>query len=407
MDLSPTSSQSAINPSRRSFPNLQHLSLAPLSSRFPLDEDNIDAEYEGYVRQTSYIQSTTAPSTPSILTRSPSQQRRSKKKKAAYYIHEGYIPSSNDASAPITKAKSSSALLASQTTSHSRLPGLSPIASRNTSLSKAATQPQPNDEWMYRAGLAIAEESRLAKGQSWLASRERAAALAAAPPAANGRSSANDEPAALAPSGSRARLALDDESALLDDADPATPRWPAAISRPASRHGAGSRVASRAQSRRGSRGSRLDVALPREAADGYFEGAGVAAAGPDFVELEEREWESGDGEEDDEVVRRLASERAFGLGGVLDRLVGWTLFNVDEDREDSEREEAAESAEDAASRRERDATRRREQLERAASSSALSLQAQTAVDQADAADGEQGAWHDAAWLLSVASKVIL
>jgi len=407
MDLSPTSSQSAINPSRRSFPNLQHLSLAPLSSRFPLDEDNIDAEYEGYVRQTSYIQSTTAPSTPSILTRSPSQQRRSKKKKAAYYIHEGYIPSSNDASAPITKAKSSSALLASQTTSHSRLPGLSPIASRNTSLSKAATQPQPNDEWMYRAGLAIAEESRLAKGQSWLASRERAAALAAAPPAANGRSSANDEPAALAPSGSRARLALDDESALLDDGDPATPRWPAAISRPASRHGAGSRVASRAQSRRGSRGSRLDVALPREAADGYFEGAGVAAAGPDFVELEEREWESGDGEEDDEVVRRLASERAFGLGGVLDRLVGWTLFNVDEDREDSEREEAAESAEDAASRRERDATRRREQLERAASSSALSLQAQTAVDQADAADGEQGAWHDAAWLLSVASKVIL
>jgi len=398
-----------MNPSRRSFPNLQHLSLAPLSSRFPLDEDNIDAEYEGYVRQTSYIQSTTAPSTPSILTRSPSQQRRSKKKKAAYYIHEGYIPSSSDASAPIAKAKSSSALLASQTTRHSQQPGLSPIASHNTSLSQAATQAQTQDEWLYRAGLTIAEESRLAKGQSWLASWERASGLATAPTS----SLAASPPAGLAPSASRARLAAlaaDDSALLDDDADPATPRWPASLSRPGSRHGAGSRAASRAASRRGSRGSRLDVAaggvaLPREAADGYFEGADGAVAGPDFVEAEEREGEGG--EEDEEVVRRLAGERAGGLGGVLDRLVGWTLFNVDEDREDSEREEPAESAEEAVARRERDVARRRELLERAASSSALSLQAQREVERNDAADGEQGAWHDAAWLLSVASKVIL
>src|SRR5215469_6357909 len=96
MEISPSPSQSGFRSSRRSFPNLQQLSLAPLSSRFPLDNDNIDADFDDLTPPSSYIQSTTTPTTPSILGRSPSQQRRKKNnRRSAYYTHESHIPTSS------------------------------------------------------------------------------------------------------------------------------------------------------------------------------------------------------------------------------------------------------------------------------------------------------------------------
>lgn len=177
---------------------------------------------------------------------------------------------------------------------------------------------------------------------------------------------------------------------------------------------------SRTQSRRGSRGSRLDASgfgmtasfgvplQPRESGEGYFDSA--LGAEPDFVDPSELDVAVAAAENgaDEEEVRRLANQRGFGFGGVLDRLVGWTLFNVDEDREESEKEEQSEDGEEARRRREREIQRRRELLESAASSSALATQARENETLEAAREGEQaGGWHDAAWFLSVASKVIL
>jgi len=155
--------------------------------------------------------------------------------------------------------------------------------------------------------------------------------------------------------------------------------------------------------------------LGRESQEGYFDALGP---GPDFVDVDvEGEGEELGGAEEegeDEEVRRLARQRGFGLGGLVDRLVGWTLFNVDEDREESEREDGrGEEPESAAARRRAEVRRRRELLERTASSSALAAARRDGAATEEKAmpatveEGEQGGWQDAAWLLSVASKVIL
>ena len=156
----------------------------------------------------------------------------------------------------------------------------------------------------------------------------------------------------------------------------------------------------------------------RESQEAYFDAA--LGAGPDFVdaeiEVEEEEGERiGDVEEgEDEEVRMLARQKGFGFGGFVDRLVGWTLFNVDEDREESEREDGKpEEPQEIAARRRAELKRRRELLERTASSSALAAQRERAAAEEEeqmpvaTGDGDQGGWQDAAWLLSVASKVIL
>ena len=139
---------------------------------------------------------------------------------------------------------------------------------------------------------------------------------------------------------------------------------------------------------------------------------------PDFVEADE------ENEGDEEEVARLARERGFGLGSWMDRLMGWTLFDVDEDGEESssEDDEVEDHApkpenmtkEELQLRREVDARRRK--LEREAIIAASAVQPPSRRDApggGDAAEakpppGEEGSgWADAAWLVSVAAKVLL
>jgi hypothetical protein len=136
---------------------------------------------------------------------------------------------------------------------------------------------------------------------------------------------------------------------------------------------------------------------------------------PDFVEADEESVG------DEEEVARLARERGFGLGNWMDRLIGWTLFSVDEDGEESDEEDAASSLGMSESMTEDDLKLRREveakrkKLEREAIMAAAAVRsadlAHHSADGAEAAkapsDEEGGGWSDAAWLFSVASKVIL
>jgi hypothetical protein len=124
--------------------------------------------------------------------------------------------------------------------------------------------------------------------------------------------------------------------------------------------------------------------------------------GPDFVNVEDEE-----GIAADEEIQRLSKAQAFGIGGLVDRLMGWPLFNVDEDSEDEEKLKEDETAEELLKRKQRELRRRKEELARAASSSAIATMPQVIVQPPRQNQEEEGGWNDVTWLLSVASKVVL
>lgn len=228
-------------------------------------------------------------------------------------------------------------------------------------------------------------EARESKGQSWLATRDSSTSLVTH--TMSGEPMSEDEHVVSSPHFSRAHSRVQ--------------------SRVVSR--IGSRAPSARTSRRGSMvasGSRvgfmtsLDTKTPGSLAaqDGYFDNIDDVIAEPDFVDIE------GD-DTDDEEVSRLARQRGFGFGGLVDKLVGFSLFNVDEDAEETEDDLTELSKEEALKKRQAALKRRREELAKAAKSSAeATRRAEHDVEPANKQD--EGGWQDAAWLLSVASKVL-
>jgi hypothetical protein len=232
---------------------------------------------------------------------------------------------------------------------------------------------------LHRAGVVIAAETREYKGQGWLASRESSTSLV------------------------RAGEADDDYEA---DEGRASQRT--------------SRPGSARPSRRGSRaGSKADFAAltalrvhgPR--GEPPVDDAALAME-PDFLLKDERrrgDEDDSEGQEEAEV-EQLARARGSGLGGLVDRLVGWPLFDVDEDSEDdaaagggTEGDPDGEEGAGAEARRLARVRRRREALARAAAGSASATVAVVVVEPPRMED--EGGWSDVAWLLSVASKVML
>ena len=149
--------------------------------------------------------------------------------------------------------------------------------------------------------------------------------------------------------------------------------------------------------------------------DGYFGEQMVAE--PDFVEPDN---ELVGDEEEVARLARLARERGFGLGGWMDRLIGWTLFRVEEDGEDTEDDdedtEREESLTEERLKLRKEVEARRRKLEREMIIGASTTGSKEKGDKGDTeesietqstASDSEGGWQDAAWLLSVASKVLL
>jgi hypothetical protein len=403
----------ATSRSRRSYPNLHNLSLAPLSAKYPLDASAPPSPDEptAHTPRTSYIAQKSAPTTPGILSlsqsRSNSRNRSSRHRSKPIYAYDSYFVNQDNPvrdAGNIPKAKSTSILHPGVSFGTAPLPLRMPLVRHHTS--------EANDEWWHRAGLAIAGETRDSKGQGWLVRRESSTSLV---PEDGDETKAHDEK----------RMALLSGEHLGGDEFPTfSPRLSRAGSRYQSR--VGSRVHSARQSRRGSRvGSRADLAMTAGMSpisvrhsldlpsldDRFME--------PDFVEANEES----DG--DEEEVARLARERGFGLGGWMDRLIGWTLFSVDEDGEASEDEDEGEddanssflpqnmTREELRLRREVEAKRRK--LEREAIVAASALKGRDKGSEDGSRPGtadiqrppeEGGGWQDAAWLLSIASKAL-
>ncbi|KAI4612617.1 uncharacterized protein J4E87_010169 [Alternaria ethzedia] len=417
--------------SRRSYPNLHNLSIAPLSAKYPLDASVPPSPDEQGTRtpRTSYIAQKSAPTTPGVLSLSQSRSSSRQRPKKAYAYDSYFVNPRAEVRdvGDIPKAKSTSVLHPGvsfadevlrvddgEKRHHSRkgtapLPLHSPLVKHHTK--------ESNEEWLHRAGLAIAGETRDSKGQGWLVRRESSTSLVGQGDEYEKRSSHEDRPMAL----------LSGEH--VGDADfPVffSPRMSRVGSRIPSR--VGSRVPSARQSRRGSRvGSRADLMMSAgskpQSGRASFEISELDERfiEPDFIEADEES----DG--DEEEVARLARERGFGLGGWMDRLIGWTLFSVDEDREASDEDDAEYdrslrldnlTTEELKLRREVEAKRRKLEREAIIAASALRRQEGDATttdtesrpttgdSQRTTANEEVGGWQDAAWLLSVASKAL-
>jgi hypothetical protein len=448
--------------SRRSVPHLDKLSIAPLSStEYPLDAAAYSPVEGGSGIATpshaSYIQGRSAPTTPGILSlsQSHSRHRRHQSSKQGYRSDvNSYFPSESPNSASgeegsdnassftaaelsttttnfnIPKAKSSSALLPGSRNRHSILKGLQPLTphptSKHTVLHKNISANPSSSiisaEWLHRAGLAIASETRDAKGQSWLISRASSTSLtglslpveyqsddtSGTPTAAGGLKASKSENTIhnnfSRPSSSLGLAFADDERSL----SPYLSR-------------AGSRTVSVRNSRRG---SRVEMHSGRKTpSDAYYDVGDIVALqvgghantmGPDFVNGDEED-EYATAEVDEEEVAMLARERGFGLGGWVDRLVGWTLFKVEEDENGSETEGDAEEdrlqmetvTDEDRGEHEEETKRRRRKAEDADIIESSRVMKEHGIH-IDAPEEEgDGGWKDAAWLLSVASKVLL
>ena len=415
--------------SRRSTTNLNHLTLAPLTTTQPL-VINDDAAADTSYPRTSYIEDRSAPTTPSILSRSGSRKQLAPKSNPnlkslglggygdskfsgpgftaidggyAYAAEQlGLVTGSQQdrRTVGMTKAKSSIALSPPATT---------PLAvgdsderkrrhhqRRSTGGSVRGVGAKGNeDSWLQRVGTVIASETRDAKGQSWLVSRQSSTSLV---DQHSSEEEVHPSTVSMSARGSRAQLDWETERGTQ------TPRFSRLTSRNTSR------AASRRQSRQGSRvelrtPTGLRTPIRGLTAGGYFGDVdmGEGTDEPDFVDPSEHLQVE---KQDEDEVARLTQERDSGLGSWVDKFIGFSLFNVEEDREESADEAVeGESAEEARRRRLAEMTRRKEEKEQLiakqqASEGGGPVQVERPKD-------EQGGWQDAAWLLSVASKILI
>ncbi|PFH59986.1 hypothetical protein XA68_11600 [Ophiocordyceps unilateralis] len=376
---------------RSSANNVHHLSLAPLTVKLPLTggDDLTDGQpFPPYSNAPSYLQGKSAPTTPRLLSRptTPSAARS-----RSHHHRRPSAPVTGDA---IAKSMSSMHLgghtvrrPASGTATPRRRTrgddgplgiGLRDVAAGG------------DGDWLLRTGALITSEAREFKGQSWLVSRQSSTSLAGMREDDADEHDTREREVMASRRGSRRG-----SSALADD-DATTPN--------------GSRFTSRFTSRRQSivEGRSL-VATPLHPpglADGaYFDD--MVVGGPDFVNLDARleELELDTAFEDEAAVRRLVRHGHAGKGSWISNVIGWSLFSVDEDDDDDDDDDDDEDAEESIASDEKPPT--------GADSPDGRWPARQLVDAAGGPlermpppSTDQGGWRDAAWLLSVASKVV-
>lgn len=267
---------------------------------------------------------------------------------------------------------------------------------------------ESNDDWLHRAGLAIAGSTRDARGQGWLIRKESSTSLVGQTDDFSHHTSHDSRHKALLSGDHMPDITQHDYPTFSPRVSRAGSRLPSRI---------GSRVPSARQSRRGSRvGSRVDLGMSGlpSARQSFDMDTDIEESPiePDFVEADDK------GPDDEEEIARLARERGLGMGGWMDALIGWTLFSVDEDGEGSEEEGEQERSgsvteEDRRLMREVEAKRRKMERESIVAASAHGASEKGAdggevrLNVPRPPEGQEaGGWQDAAWLLSVATQAL-
>jgi hypothetical protein len=417
---------------------LSDLRLAPLSTRFESSSSDLavksplrtpyDVEEDTkYARKhPTYLQGQSAPTTPSILSRSSSKKRPGGglSRRGSLYdagddadVEESYAYGGGAAgrthaageraemgSGQIPKAKSEAALLRRQhhDTQSYRLSGpgvpLShrpPFAAargrRSGTVTPTPRRPDERETWLTHTGAITSAIVREDKGQSWLASKQNSTSLGPGDSEDDEDDDHYEEMAAL--SASTVTLRLED----FQRGSPVTTRQ--------SRSAWGSRYGSRSTSRRTSRlASPVGSRTPRRTNQaGYFDYPTTPAGEVSgFLSPPERR---GEGVEDEREISQLSNPDSFGLGKMVDRVIKFNFFNVGDLTDTTDDEETLarryETAEEAQRRMEAEHKRRKEEKEK------LTTQPRpVALRDEEDAKAEVGGWQDAAWLLSVASKAL-
>lgn len=378
----------------RSTNNLSHLTLAPLTSRLPIDDlASEDYPLDPLSAPPSYLQGKSAPTTPRLLSRSPGQPRKEK--------------------AVLPKSKSTTHLQQKQSGKEKKGNGRRKRSTRESGT--GTDEPASDTDWLLRAGALISTETRESKGQAWLVSRASSTSLA-------GSEADRQEEEAVEREFTTSRHASRHASRRGSLAGLSVGFVDELTQSPAA-----SRLGSRSHSRVGSRGGGL--LTPSRSVDGYFthhnhgghhqyhhqeEGDdGSFVAGPDFVNLDERLELSAAGggdtsHEDEAHVRRLVKNGGAGAGTWFGNVLGWGLFSVEENEDEEEggsdegEGDADDDGDDGQAADDDDLSSERRGNRRSTVDFRVPDDERVAPPNAD-----EGGWQDAAWLLSVATKVLL
>ncbi|KAI8960515.1 hypothetical protein F5Y11DRAFT_265920 [Daldinia sp. FL1419] len=351
----------------RSSTNLQHLSLAPLTSKLPLTdpEDLPDFTAPPFQHNVSYLQGKSAPTTPRLL-QSPARTRANSPNRHRSPVHDSLNPN-------LPRSKSTTHLVPSNA-KRSGLGALSPLPRHHA---PPTTKEQGDDDWILRTGALISSEMRESKGQAWLVERASSTSLTGmrdVEEEAYEREVARERELASRRSSRRGSIASGDDDIISP----------------------GSRYGSRSQSRAASR-ARLRTPAERHTHDGYF-GHDVVPEehiqGPDFVGLDEKleAFETDTSKSDEAAVRKLVYRKNDGVGSWV-----WSLFSVEENDEESD------DPDDGMSDNETEGSH----LPRSASTVDFEGVSNAPEDRIPPPKQDEGGWRDAAWLLTVASKVLL
>lgn len=170
---SPSRSNSALTFSpgahRRSYPNLQHLSLAPLTPKYPITPSDYSAYFDPETSQlhtsSSLSHIASLPSPVGILSQSSSRatsRNRQRKSKSSFSIQ---MTSGTPRGALSSEGFGGKMIHPSDSMSSPRPVGGHPGLKKNES------------SWLLQTGMALTEGSRESKGQSWLAKRASSTSL--------------------------------------------------------------------------------------------------------------------------------------------------------------------------------------------------------------------------------------
>lgn len=356
----------------RSSSSLNHLSLAPLTAKLPLNDDELLADgiashpHSPIHPIPSYIQGKSAPTTPRLFARSPTAPRSRS--------------TTRTPSTPLAKSKSASHLAGSGTRK-----GRSGRATpkRHKDDMSFSMRHRNDSDWLLRTGALMSSEARESKGQTWLISRQSSTSLGGMDPDDD---AFENELARERELTSRHASRRGSIAPIEEDASPYASRFP---SRSHSRSHSLARPRSLLHS---------PLELSTAAEGSYFPHQEVDndLPGPDFVNLDERleELEQDVSQDDEATVRRLVRKGQAGTGTWFGSV--WSLFSVEEDDEDSD-EDSDETPRDNET-----------QFGRSRSWSSRNLEGITTVpeEQVPPPKADEGGWKDAAWLLSVATKVM-
>lgn len=377
MDVAYTKHSSEARRKNKPQTNLNHLSLAPLTSKLPLvDHDELpDFVTSPIQHNTSYLQGKSAPATPGLLSRSPARTRTSSPRRSSS-VHAG--------GAKLPKSKSASHL-------HG-LGAFAPAPRRRSG--GGGDRPGAGDrhdsDWLLHAGAFISTEARERKGQAWLISRASTTSLTGTRDVeedAYERGWARERELASRRGSRRGSFNYEDILAAAHRYD----------SRSRSRAGGRAKTPSRTPLRTP---LRISMEHPGGESD-YFTPHSPGEEdlpGPDFVSLDEKleAIEIDNGQADEAAVRRLLKGDRAGVGSWMGSLLGWSLFSVEEDDDEEEESDAADGEMTDGS-----------SLSRSASAKSLGGVADIPEERIPPPRSDEGGWQDAAWLLSVASKVLL